>query len=82
MDIHVKDKPFIFYIRKVLLIRKVDDLKKKKIEDMPIRITYSNKTIDKEKLYSIFCDIIDREMNKENNEEGEENEKKCVLNES
>ncbi|CEN26828.1 hypothetical protein [Paraclostridium sordellii] len=57
-------------------------MKKKKIEDMPIRITYSNKTIDKEKLYSIFCDIIDREMNKENNEEGEENEKKCVLNES
>ena len=50
---------------------------RRKIEDIPIRITYSNKKIDEKKLYTIFCDIIEREIAKENNKEGEENEKKC-----
>lgn len=58
-------------------------MKRLKIEDMPVRITYSNKKINRDNLYRIFCDIIDREMVKdEQQEEEEKDEKKCVSNES
>lgn len=58
-------------------------MKRLKIEDMPVRITYSNKKINRDNLYRIFCDIIDREMLKdEQQEEGDKDEKKCVSNES
>lgn len=57
-------------------------MKRLKIEDMPVKITYSNKNINKDNLYRIFCDIIDREMIKDNKKiEGDEYEKKCMPNE-
>lgn len=48
---------------------------------MEVKITYSNKKINKDKLYKIFCDIIDREMSKDREEEGDDDEKKCMPNE-
>lgn len=58
-------------------------MKRLKIEDMPVRITYSNKKINRDNLYRIFCDIIDREMINDNQgTEGDEDEKKCMSNES
>ena len=40
-----------------------------KIENMQIKVTRSNDNINKKKLYSILCDIIDRENSKQNYEE-------------
>lgn len=58
-------------------------MKKMKIENMPIRVTYSGKKMDKNNLYKIYCAIIDREMTKENyKKEGDIDEKKCMFNES
>lgn len=58
-------------------------MKRLKIEDMPVRITYSNKKINRDNLYRIFCDIIDREMVKDKpKEEEDKDEKKCMSNES
>lgn len=53
-----------------------------KIEHMPIKITRSNNNINKKKLLSIFCDIVDRENAKECNEEGDLDEEECVPSES
>ena len=55
-------------------------MKKTKIEDMEVRITYSNKKINRDKLYKIFCDIIDREIAKDEQEEGDNNEKEYMFN--
>ena len=58
-------------------------MKRLKIEDMPVRITYSSKKINRDNLYRIFCDIIDREMVKDKQKEEEDkDEKKCMSNES
>lgn len=58
-------------------------MKKVKIEDMPIRITYSGKKMNKDNLCKIYCAIIDREMTKDNDErEGDKHEKECMSNES
>ena len=58
-------------------------MKRLKIEDMPVRITYSNKKINRDNLYRIFCDIIDREMVKhKQKQEEDKDEKKCMSNES
>lgn len=53
-----------------------------KIENMQIKVTRSNDNINKKKLYSILCDIIDRENSKQNYEEVDIYEEKCMLNES
>lgn len=38
------------------------------IEDMPVKITYSDKKIDKKGLYRIFYNILDRAITNENQE--------------
>lgn len=57
-------------------------MKRTNIEEMEVKITYSNKKINRDKLYKIFCDIIDREMAKDKQGEGDSDEKECMLNES
>ncbi|MFL8134468.1 hypothetical protein Q3258_16835 [Clostridioides difficile] len=58
-------------------------MKKVKIEDMNVRVTYSSNKINKDNLYRIFYAIIDREMKKDKTiEEGEKVEKECLSNES
>lgn len=52
-----------------------------KIEEMPIIITYSDKKVDKEKLYRLFYNIIDKDLNK-TEMEVKSNEKKCMSYES
>ncbi len=47
-------------------------MKKVKIEDMKVTISYSDKKVDKDRLCDIFIDII-----KDLNREGEVNEAKC-----
>lgn len=53
-----------------------------KIENMPIKVIRSSDDLNKKKLYSILCDIIDRENSRQNGEEGDMYEKKCMFNES
>lgn len=50
-------------------------MKKVKIEDMKVEIRYSDKKVDKDKLYDIFTSIIKR-IETQENMEGEAHEKK------
>lgn len=54
-------------------------MKKVKIEDMKVEIRYTNKKVDKDKLYDIFTNIIKR-IETQEKKEGEEYEEKnsCI----
>lgn len=62
---------FIFYIR-ALLKMEVEYMKKVKIEDMRVTISYGQNKVDKDRLCDIFIDII-----KELEKEGAEYETEC-----
>ena len=57
---------------------------KSKLDTLPVIITYSDKKIDKERLFKIFYDIIEEQEAKEERERDDDldEEKECLSNAS
>ena len=57
---------------------------KSKLDTLPVIITYSDKKIDKDRLFKIFYDIIEEQEAKEEREREDDldEEKECLTNRS